>query len=208
MLQEYVPNIIVVSFLCCIKYFHVTNSKCFIWILHMFHTYVASICSKCFICFTHMLHSSVSCFRGIFRESWGHGPGVGGRGTTRRGPADEAHDAPGILRAWHARPHPSSQVPLARRERRVRGEGVVSAGRGEARQTGAGYVYVVGRGRWGKIIAIRKESGAFLLGNRYPIGRSGASYSQTQIVLAHGTVCSFVKVPAVISDRWCARAIW
>jgi hypothetical protein len=42
----------------------------------MFHTYVASVCSKYFICFKLMLHSSVSCysvscFRGMFRESWG-----------------------------------------------------------------------------------------------------------------------------------------
>jgi hypothetical protein len=44
MLKEYVPNILVVSFLC--------YSKCF---------HVASICFKCFIYFRLMLHSSVSC---------------------------------------------------------------------------------------------------------------------------------------------------
>jgi hypothetical protein len=27
-----------------------TCYKCFIWILHMFHTYVATVCSKCFLC--------------------------------------------------------------------------------------------------------------------------------------------------------------
>ena len=40
--------------------FH-TCVKCFIWMLHMFHTHVASVCSKYFICFKRMLHSSVSC---------------------------------------------------------------------------------------------------------------------------------------------------
>jgi len=28
--------------------------QCFIWVLHMFHTYVASVLSRCFICFTLM----------------------------------------------------------------------------------------------------------------------------------------------------------
>jgi hypothetical protein len=30
-------------------------NKCFMWILHMFHTYVVSVLSGCCICFTHML---------------------------------------------------------------------------------------------------------------------------------------------------------
>jgi hypothetical protein len=46
--------------LCCNKCFHVASYKCFIWILHMFHIYVASVCSKYFICFRLMLYSSVS----------------------------------------------------------------------------------------------------------------------------------------------------
>jgi hypothetical protein len=29
--------------------------KCFIWMLHIFHTHVASVLSECCICFTHML---------------------------------------------------------------------------------------------------------------------------------------------------------
>jgi hypothetical protein len=35
--------------------------NCFIWMLQIFHTHVASICPKYFICFKCMLYSSVSC---------------------------------------------------------------------------------------------------------------------------------------------------
>jgi hypothetical protein len=35
--------------------------NCVIWMLHMSHTHVPSVCPKCFICFKYMLHSSVSC---------------------------------------------------------------------------------------------------------------------------------------------------
>jgi hypothetical protein len=67
MLQECVPMISVVSVLCCSKYFHVAVvlSRCCIC-----YTHVSSVCTKCFIGFRCMLHSSVSCFRGVFRESW------------------------------------------------------------------------------------------------------------------------------------------
>jgi hypothetical protein len=43
----------------------------------MFHTHVLSVCSKRCICFRRMLHSSVSCFRGVFKKTWGtaHVPG-------------------------------------------------------------------------------------------------------------------------------------
>jgi hypothetical protein len=50
-------------------YLDVASCKCFIWMLHMFHTHVSSVYSKCFICFRRMLHPSVSYFR--HRESWG-----------------------------------------------------------------------------------------------------------------------------------------
>jgi hypothetical protein len=63
MLQDYVPIISVTLVLCCNKCFHVASCKCFIKMLHMFHTHVSSVCSKCFICFRRMLHLSVSCFR-------------------------------------------------------------------------------------------------------------------------------------------------
>jgi hypothetical protein len=46
--------------------------------LHMFHTYVASVCSKCFIRFIRMLHSSVSC-------------------------CSESEGAQGVMVAWHGR---------------------------------------------------------------------------------------------------------
>jgi poly(3-hydroxybutyrate) depolymerase len=42
-----------------VSVFHV--AFVFIWMLHMFYTYVASVCPKCFICFKCMLHLSVSC---------------------------------------------------------------------------------------------------------------------------------------------------
>ena len=61
------------------------------------HTHVASVCSKCFICFRRMLHLSVSCFRDMFRESWGHDPGTGGRDAASQGPADGIRGAPGVL---------------------------------------------------------------------------------------------------------------
>jgi hypothetical protein len=47
MLQVFIQNISSVSEIYC--------SKCFIWMLHMFHTYVASVLSECCIYFTHML---------------------------------------------------------------------------------------------------------------------------------------------------------
>jgi len=39
MLQQYVPNVLNVSVLCCNKCFHVASCKCFYLMLHMFHTY-------------------------------------------------------------------------------------------------------------------------------------------------------------------------
>jgi hypothetical protein len=37
--------------------------------------------------------ASVSCFRGMFRESWRHDPDARGRGTASRGPVDGARPA-------------------------------------------------------------------------------------------------------------------
>ena len=62
-----------------------TCYKCMFQIFHPSQTYVAF---KCF----HV--ASVSCFRDMFRESWGHGPGAGGKGTASRGAADGARGAP------------------------------------------------------------------------------------------------------------------
>jgi hypothetical protein len=47
--QCYVANILkkIYSNVCC--------NKCFIWMLHMFHTHITSVLSSCYICFTHML---------------------------------------------------------------------------------------------------------------------------------------------------------
>ena len=52
MLQAFVQNILSVLDIYC--------SKCFIWMLHMFHTHVASVLSGCCICFEHMLQLCVS----------------------------------------------------------------------------------------------------------------------------------------------------
>ena len=101
MLQEFVRNVSAISVVCCNKCFHVVICKCFIWMLHMFHTYVAIVCSKYFICFRRMLLPSVSCFRG--GESWGHGLGAGGWGAAIRGLAVEARSVAKILRTWRAR---------------------------------------------------------------------------------------------------------
>jgi hypothetical protein len=87
-----------------------------------------------------MLHlsvyvASVSCFRDMFRESWGHELGAGRRGAASRRPADGVRSAPGVLRTGRARPHPGSCVLPARRERMgLRGR---SGGRG-ARRDGWG----------------------------------------------------------------------
>ena len=124
MLQEYVPMISTVLVLCCSKCFHVANCKRFIWMLHMFYTYVSSVYSKCFICFRRMLHSSVSSFRVVFRESWGHGPSAEGWGVASRVPADGAcwgpavgvRGAPGSCGQGHARPHLGSWVSPTWRE--------------------------------------------------------------------------------------------
>jgi hypothetical protein len=74
-----------VLFGCCIC-LH-TYCKCFIWMLHIFHThvasvlsrcctyfhtYVATLCFKCFICVKRMLHPNVH----VTSVSWGHGPTV------------------------------------------------------------------------------------------------------------------------------------
>jgi hypothetical protein len=69
-LQEYVPMVSVVSVLCYSKCFHVASCKCFIRMLHMYHTHVLSVYFKCLICFRHMLHSSVSCLE-VCSESHG-----------------------------------------------------------------------------------------------------------------------------------------
>jgi hypothetical protein len=41
--------------------------KCFIWMLHMFHTYVASVLSTCCVCFTMVLRCFYKCFRYILQ---------------------------------------------------------------------------------------------------------------------------------------------
>ena len=44
-----------ICFKCCICFLDV-RCKCFIWMLHMFHTYVASVSSRCRICFAMATH--------------------------------------------------------------------------------------------------------------------------------------------------------
>ena len=75
--------------LCCNKCFHVTSYKCFIWMLHVFHTYVGSVCSRCFIRFIRMLHLSVLCCSGI------QGGAGSGALCTARAPGDEERRAGG-----------------------------------------------------------------------------------------------------------------
>jgi hypothetical protein len=93
MLQQYILNVLVVSVLCWSKSFHVVSCKYFIWMLHMFHIYVASVRFGCFICFIHMLHLTISCCTCfmLFRESGG----MGCEGGTTRVPGNEAHRAGG-----------------------------------------------------------------------------------------------------------------
>jgi hypothetical protein len=72
--------------------------------ISVFMLQVASLLSGCCICSTHILQlyvanvsfasdcciqvfhiTSVSCFRGMFKESWGHDPDVGARGVASQG---------------------------------------------------------------------------------------------------------------------------
>jgi hypothetical protein len=73
MLQEYIRNVSAILVLCCSACFHGVKLQVFYLILHMFHTYVISVCSKYFIHFIQMLHSNVlyyTCFI-LFGESVG-----------------------------------------------------------------------------------------------------------------------------------------
>jgi hypothetical protein len=49
--------------------------------------------------------ASVSCLKGMSKESWGHGLGARGRGATSQVPVDEARGAPRVLWTGRARPH-------------------------------------------------------------------------------------------------------
>jgi hypothetical protein len=60
----------------------------------MFHTYISSVYSKCFIYFKRTLHSNVSCFRGMFRESWEHSPSATDRGS------EPGAGCQGVWRVW------------------------------------------------------------------------------------------------------------
>jgi hypothetical protein len=111
--------------------------------------------SQLFYLLRRMLLSSVSCckclcFRGMFKESWGHSPGAGERGTASRRPADGPRGAPEVLQTGCARPHPASRVPPARRER--------LGGRSSMHRRGAG------RDRQESTTAIQWECCMFLLG--------------------------------------------
>ena len=156
MLQGYVRNVLAVSFLCCNKCFHVASCKCFIWMLHMFHTHVVSICFKCFICFKRMFRSSVSCCK-CFVFQW-CSESYGGMA---RAPGEGARRA-GCRRMWHGTRLGSCGRGMlvlvlapARRERRGSGGGAACTGRGE---TDEGRVRVrggtrqagPGRGGWGQ----------------------------------------------------------
>ena len=125
MLQEYVPNVSAVSFLCC---------KYFIWMLHMFHAYVASVCSKCFICFRLISNSSISCckcfmFQRYVKRVMVHALGAWVRGTTSWGTCRW-----GARRAWGPTNGACSSSSGSRQRRERRG----SAGRSGGRSQGVG----------------------------------------------------------------------
>jgi hypothetical protein len=98
---------------------------CCICFTHMLEVYVSNVSSASNICCIQMFHvASLSCFRSMFRESWGHGPSTEGRGVARRGPIDGAC-------LCSSRP----RVSPTRRERRGSGgrsgeRGVLRDGRG------------------------------------------------------------------------------
>jgi hypothetical protein len=106
------PMISAVSVLRCSKRFHVASCKCFMSMLHMFHTYVSSICSKYFICFRRILHSSVFMLQMFIVQRY-------------------IQRVMGHLRSYgrgRARSHPDSRAsPRVERGERCRWEGVVGA---------------------------------------------------------------------------------
>jgi hypothetical protein len=115
--------------------------------------HVASVLSGCCICLTHIfqvmfqmfhilqtyVHSSVSCFRCLFRESWGTARVLGDQ-ARRAGFRRSGHVACLVLWTGCARPHPGSRVPPTRRERSAGWEGAAGT------ETGAGCVCEVDRG--------------------------------------------------------------
>ena len=131
--QTYVPStfdldVAYVSHICCKSMFKTFQLFQSYVAISVFMLQVVSVLSAYCICFTHMLQlyvlnissasdvcciqvfhvASVSCFRGMFRQSLGHGPGAGGWGAVSQRLVDGAHGAPGVLRTSCARPHPSS----------------------------------------------------------------------------------------------------
>jgi hypothetical protein len=98
MLQKYVPNVSVVSFLCCVSVFmlQVTSilSRCCMCFIHMLLVYVPNVLSASDVCY--IKYFMLQAFR--VSESWGHSPGAGGRGAVNRGPANGGRDVPRGLR--------------------------------------------------------------------------------------------------------------
>ena len=63
----------------------------------MLQVYVPKVSSALDVCCIQVFYvASVSCFRGMFRESLGHCPNAMGRGAVSRGPADGGRGASGI----------------------------------------------------------------------------------------------------------------
>jgi hypothetical protein len=129
-----------------------------------------------------MLHTCIQvfhvvsvCFRGMFKESWGHGPD-----TASQGPTDGVCGASGVLRTGHARPRPDSQVPSTRRERRGSGR---SGGRGTGRD-GQGRGTCAWRDEADRE-RLQRYGGSpahFLLGRLVPSDRT-LSHLQLQVIL-------------------------
>jgi hypothetical protein len=62
MLQEYVLNVSVVSFLCCSKYFRVASvlSGCCIWFTHILQVHVSNVLSASDLCCIKVFHVAKS----------------------------------------------------------------------------------------------------------------------------------------------------
>ena len=95
----------------CICFTHVASvlSGCCIYFTHMLQVYISNVSSALDVCCIQVFHvASILCFRGIFIESWRHGPGARGRDVVSRGSTDEACSALRVLQMGRARPHPGS----------------------------------------------------------------------------------------------------
>jgi hypothetical protein len=77
---------------------------------HMLQVYVPNVSSASDLCCIQVFNvACVSCFRGLFRESWGTTCALGEGPWQAGGTADGVRDAPRVLWTGRAHPYPGSR---------------------------------------------------------------------------------------------------